>query len=382
MKKNVIVITIMLISVISGIKAQDTIDLEYYRYDHNYWGSSRMVNNPETGELEVQCPNGDGFRWLYVMRNFDTIDGYLGLWDHADSNLWSPYMYYMLSKDQDVYGISIALDGIDDFTNGDSLIVILCDISDDHTRFVQLDSIVIKGGEVGKRRWMEVPIEYEDILDRHGAQENCIDTILYRQVLEFYFDRPKHVNGPYLWWKVRVSVDNGSSFLFSTMDGARNGLTYFFENCEAAVVIDMTDMFYPIITPLPEWEEPSMAQVIPYPEGAVIPDPQDPQDPEDPEYPEDPDNPGGDEGIDNFEIQNSEFEINIYPNPASGYAVVTCDTPIRELSLCDLNGRMVLTLRNCGGSAKVDTSVLAPGVYMLKVTTDAGTATRKLVVKP
>ena len=120
-----------------------------------------------------------------------------------------------------------------------------------------------------------------------------------------------------------------------------------------------------------------MAQVIPYPEGAVIPDP---QDPEDPENPDDPDNPGGDEGIGEA-VGSQQSAVSIYPNPASGYAVVTCDAEIRELALCDVNGRLLLSMRNCGGSAKIDTSVLAPGVCMLRVTTDAGTATRKLVVK-
>ena len=101
----------------------------------------------------------------------------------------------------------------------------------------------------------------------------------------------------------------------------------------------------------------------------------------DPEDPEDPENPGGDEGIGEV-VGSQQSAVSIYPNPASGYAVVTCDAEIRELTLCDVNGRLLLSMRNCGGSAKVDTSVLAPGVYMLRVTTDAGTATRKLAVEP
>ena len=112
----------------------------------------------------------------------------------------------------------------------------------------------------------------------------------------------------------------------------------------------------PIIAPPPEW----------------IDDPDDPQDPE---------NPGGDEGIGEA-IGSQQSAVSIYPNPASGYAVVTCDTPIQELTLCDINGRMIISLRNCGESAKIDTSALVPGVYMLKVTTEAGTATRKLAVRP
>ena len=119
-----------------------------------------------------------------------------------------------------------------------------------------------------------------------------------------------------------------------------------------------------------------MSQVIPCPDGAVIPDPDNP----DPDNP-DPDDPGGDEGIDNLEIQNSAFKINIVPNPADSRTTITCDLPITELTLRDINGRLILTLRNCGTSTTLDTSTLTPGLYTLQVTTAAGTTTRKLAIK-
>ena len=100
----------------------------------------------------------------------------------------------------------------------------------------------------------------------------------------------------------------------------------------------------------------------------------------DPENPEDPENPGDDEGIGQA-VGTQQSSVTIYPNPASNSAVVTCAQPILELTLRDINGRLILTLRNCGTSTTLDTSTLSPGLYTLQVTTPAATTTRKLAVK-
>ena len=383
MKKTVIIGIVMLLCAVAGLRAQDTIDTNYYRYDNHFLRmGARGFINPETGEYVEGCPNGFGFTAMGSGSITPRENGYWGMYANGR---FTPYMYYKLSKAQDVYGIAIPLDSIDNFTNGDSLTVILCDVASDHSHFIHLDSITIKGGEIGKRRWMEIPIIRNDLSLTNTMEgnywedfepyDNCIDTVLYRQVLEFYFDEPQHLSGPYLWWKLRVETSNGSAFILSYCNGYNMCFVgYYDEHCVGGNMYSSWDYFFPLITPLPEWEEPSMTQLIPYPEGAVIPDP---QDPDDPQNPDDPDNPGGDEGIGHADA----FGFTIYPNPASGYAVVTCDQPIQELTLCDVNGRMIRTMRNCGGSAKIDTSELAPGVYMMRITTDAGTATRKLAVK-
>lgn len=89
----------------------------------------------------------------------------------------------------------------------------------------------------------------------------------------------------------------------------------------------------------------------------------------------------GGEGIDNLEIQNSRFEINIYPNPTDSRTTITCDLPITELTLCDLMGRSLSTLHNCGTSATLDLSAFAKGLYLIKVKTSKGTTMRKISVR-
>ena len=202
----------MIMSAMSGLHAQDTIDTNYYRYDNHFlMGGTPGAPNYETGEWMNGCPNGAGFGSLgrQLFTSGVSRGGYFGAEVVAG---WFPYMYYGLSKDQDIYGIAIPLDSIENFTVGDSLVVTLCRISEDHTHIIHLDSIVIKGGEIGKRRWIEIPINRQDLTfsaTDFVPNDNCIDTVMYRQLLEFYFDEPKHIDEPYLFWIAREAVDNG-----------------------------------------------------------------------------------------------------------------------------------------------------------------------------
>lgn len=77
------------------------------------------------------------------------------------------------------------------------------------------------------------------------------------------------------------------------------------------------------------------------------------------------------EGIDNA----ATIDINIYPNPASEVINIAAEG-VRLVEMLDVNGRVVLESR-IGGA--IDLSSLASGVYMVRVTTDAGVSTEKVV---
>ncbi len=77
------------------------------------------------------------------------------------------------------------------------------------------------------------------------------------------------------------------------------------------------------------------------------------------------------EGIDNA----AAIDINIYPNPASEVINIAAEG-VRLVEMLDVNGRVVLESR-IGGA--IDLSSLASGVYMVRVTTDAGVSTEKVM---
>lgn len=69
--------------------------------------------------------------------------------------------------------------------------------------------------------------------------------------------------------------------------------------------------------------------------------------------------------------------VSIYPNPAKGELYVDGDG-IVNVELLDINGRKMMT---CCHNGKLDISSLANGMYMVRVTTDKGVSTTKVVKK-
>ena len=401
MKKQIIIGLLMIMSAMSGLHAQDTIDTNYYRYDNHLrsalWGG---VDSRIEGVVSA-CPNGMGFSeliyWRFDHRLYescsDSIEpfAYHGVCRHNGYivTVIEPHMYYQLgSRGQTVYGIAFAIDTIFNLTEGDSMTAILCTRSADHTQFVDLDSITIKGGEIGKRRWIELPMlrsdAYSDTFAENGPYEDCIDTVMYRQVLELYFDGRSHtIDDDFLFWKLRVSDGNGSVFFgflaghllsdvaFAILEGE--------EVQNSGLGMATWDFLFPVLSPLPEWEEPSVCQIVPDAQKPDTPDnPQDPEDPDDPQDLDDPDNPGGDEGIGEADGVPG---FDMRPNPTGGMTTITSAEPISELTVRDMAGRTVLRKAACGTTATFDTSTFRKGVYLVKVTTTRGTVTKKLVVK-
>ena len=76
----------------------------------------------------------------------------------------------------------------------------------------------------------------------------------------------------------------------------------------------------------------------------------------------------------------STFESTVYPNPASdAWTISTPNNTIRSVQVFNVLGRQVVSESLDWGEAVINVQALASGIYLARVTTDAGTKTMKLI---
>ena len=88
------------------------------------------------------------------------------------------------------------------------------------------------------------------------------------------------------------------------------------------------------------------------------------------------------DSVDVPSVSDNQIEdFKLYPNPAFNNVVyiTTKDNGIKEISIYDVFGKVVLTDRIRNNA--LDISRLIPGVYVIQVIENKKTMTRKLVVK-
>jgi hypothetical protein len=83
--------------------------------------------------------------------------------------------------------------------------------------------------------------------------------------------------------------------------------------------------------------------------------------------------PGQHAGISNV----TDATVQLYPNPTSNVLNINAEG-VQEVSVIDINGRTVMTEKNVN---TVNLSDLANGVYYVRVITNNGVATEKIVKK-
>lgn len=76
----------------------------------------------------------------------------------------------------------------------------------------------------------------------------------------------------------------------------------------------------------------------------------------------------------------STFESTVYPNPASdAWTISTPNNTIRSVQVFNVLGRQVASQTFDSNQASISVQSLASGIYLARVTTDAGTKTLKLI---
>ena len=84
-------------------------------------------------------------------------------------------------------------------------------------------------------------------------------------------------------------------------------------------------------------------------------------------------------GIDDVEADGT---LDIYPNPAVDEVTVKCSGSISQVLIYDLAGKQVAQSQaQAGDACTIDVSRLTPGVYVMKIATSNGWATKRLMKK-
>lgn len=78
---------------------------------------------------------------------------------------------------------------------------------------------------------------------------------------------------------------------------------------------------------------------------------------------------------------NKELSIQVYPNPTQDVLSIKSDSTINSIQLYDAQGRLLFTKLAGEGTSTIDLSSRASGIYFLKIITEEGVKTEKVIKK-
>ncbi|RZJ27606.1 MAG: T9SS type A sorting domain-containing protein, partial [Flavobacterium sp.] len=81
-------------------------------------------------------------------------------------------------------------------------------------------------------------------------------------------------------------------------------------------------------------------------------------------------------GLDNHTTNSG---VSIFPNPAGNVIYIRSQSQVNSVSITDIQGRVVKQIDHPGNEPSVDTSGLTSGTYFVRLNTDAGIVTQKLI---
>ncbi len=78
-------------------------------------------------------------------------------------------------------------------------------------------------------------------------------------------------------------------------------------------------------------------------------------------------------------VDDNEFKgvFELYPNPVTNIVLVSTQEKINEIQIFDVTGKQVLVVKD--SSTNIDVSQLKPSIYFVKISTDKGVLTKKLI---
>ncbi len=83
-------------------------------------------------------------------------------------------------------------------------------------------------------------------------------------------------------------------------------------------------------------------------------------------------------GINGYDLESS---VNLYPNPTASNVTISAQGMMESVSMYDVYGKLISTIKVEGTTTTVDLSSYASGVYFARITTENGVVTKRIVKK-
>ena len=83
------------------------------------------------------------------------------------------------------------------------------------------------------------------------------------------------------------------------------------------------------------------------------------------------------DGVDSYTL----IQTKLFPNPTSGEVTIDCDKVINQIDIMNYMGQVVYSSDVNATTIKTDISQLSAGTYFVRIKTEVGTQTNKLIVK-
>lgn len=92
-----------------------------------------------------------------------------------------------------------------------------------------------------------------------------------------------------------------------------------------------------------------------------------------------PENPAA--VVNNAGVANmQEIQFDFFPNPAQNYLTISSETEHAELTISDLNGKIIINELTIEKTTTINLSSIAPGTYYLRLKTGNSSSVQKLIV--
>lgn len=82
-----------------------------------------------------------------------------------------------------------------------------------------------------------------------------------------------------------------------------------------------------------------------------------------------------------MDINNTELNATLYPNPTRGNVRIACDNEIQKVTVFSMYGQMVLDMELNAYEATIDLGMLTTGTYMVRIATANGTIVKNVIVE-